>query len=238
MMTLIKFFTFLLLIVSLNANEVYATFNVEAQQSSNLAFNASGIVKNVNVDVSSEVKKGDILAVLQNSDIKATLDSAKTTLKFATRDYKRQKKIKKLIDASKFDGYAFKYENAKNQLAYQQALYDKTFLRAPFDGIIFFKDIEVGDTVSAMMLKAVFKIQTLNSRKLVLEFDQKYWKSVKVTQTFKYSVDGDKNIYFGVISKIFPHANSNNRKIKAEVKTKNFIVGLFGDGYITTEDKK
>ena len=234
----IKIFTLLLLfVVSLNASEVYATFNVRAEQSANLAFDASGIVKSVNVDVSSEVKKGDILAVLQNSDIEATLESAKTTLKFAKRDYDRQKKIKKLIDASKFDGYAFKYENAKNQLAYKEALYKKTFLRAPFDGVIFFKNIEIGDTVSGMMLKTVFKIQTLNSRKLVLEFDQKYWKSVKIGQTFKYSVDGDKSVYFGVISKIFPHANSDNRKIKAEVKTKNFLVGLFGDGYIIVEDK-
>ena len=226
------------MVLTLNADEVYATFNVEAQQSASLAFDASGIVKSVNIDVSSEVKKGDLLAVIENSDKKANLDSAKTTLKFATRDYKRQKKIKKLIDADKFDKYLFKYESAKNQLAFQQAIYDKTFLRAPFDGVIFFKDIEVGDTVSGLMLKTVFKIQSKNSRKLVLEFDQKYWKNVKVTQTFKYSVDGDKTIYTGKISKLIPYANPNTRKIKAEVQTKDLIVGLFGSGYIITQDKK
>ena len=30
--------------------------------------------------------------------------------------------------------YVFKYENAKAQLIYQQALLDKTLLKAPFDG--------------------------------------------------------------------------------------------------------
>jgi len=230
-----RILSLLLLVMSLNAQEVYATFNVLADQSANLAFDASGIVKKVNVGISSEVKQGDILAVLENDDKYAMLESVKTTLKFAKRDYERQVKIKKLIDESKFDAYELKYESAKNKLSYEQALYDKTFLRAPFDGVIFFKDIEVGDTVSGMMLKTVFKIQTLKKRKLVLEFDQKYHKSVKVGQTFKYSVDGDGTQYKGVISKIYPQANSDNRKIKAEVVAESFMVGLFGDGYIITK---
>jgi len=80
--------------------------------------------------------------------------------------------------------------------------------------------------------KTIFKIQTKNKQKLVLEFDQKYWKDIKVGQNFKYKVDGDTEIYDGKISKIYPFASSGNRKIKAEVEVEGFIVGLFGDGYI------
>ncbi|MBU1659093.1 efflux RND transporter periplasmic adaptor subunit [bacterium] len=225
-------------VLSLSAGEIYATFNVHAQQSANLAFDASGIVRKVNVDISSKVKQGDILAVLENSDIEAMLESAKTTLKYAKLDYERQLKIKNLIDESKFDAYAAQYENAKNQLAYQQALYNKTFLKAPFDGVIFEKMIEVGDTVSGMMLKTVFQLQSSNERKLVLEFDQKYWKTVKAGQTFSYSVDGDEKVYKGVLYKVYPHANNDNRKLRAEVKADSFIVGLFGDGTILVPDTK
>lgn len=69
------------LVFSLGASEIYATFNVEADKKAELAFNASGVVKSVNYDVSQSVKKGQVLAVLVNSDIKAMLDSAKTALK-------------------------------------------------------------------------------------------------------------------------------------------------------------
>lgn len=231
---MIKIVSLLLLMISLNADEVYATFNVVADKSANLAFDASGIVRKVNTDISKQVKQGDILAVLENSDKEAMLESAKTTLKFAQRDYERQLKVKKLIDESKFDAYALKYEAAKNQLSLQQALFDKTFLKAPFDGMIFFKEIEVGDTVSGMMLKTVFKIQTKKKRNLILEFDQKYHNSVKVGQKFKYSIDGDKTLHDGVIAKIYPQVDVNNRKIKAEVEVLDFMVGLFGDGYIVT----
>jgi len=221
----------------LNAGEIYATFNVEADKKAKLAFDASGITRVVNYEIANSVNKGKILASLENSDMKASLETAKTALKFAKKDYERQLKVKNLIDAGKFDQYLFKYENAKNQVAYAQAKYDKTFLRAPFDGIIYEKDIEVGDTVSGMMLKTVFKIQSKSKRKLILEFDQKYHRVVKVGQVFKYSVDGDKKVYKGVISKIYPNANSSNRKIKAEVKAKGFVTGLFGSGYITSLEK-
>jgi RND family efflux transporter MFP subunit len=228
----------LLVAFTLHAQEIYATFNVAPQKDAKLAFDASGITSVVHYEVAQNVKKGDVLASLQNDDIKATLEMAKTALKFAKKDYERQLKVKELIDAGKFDAYAFKYEDAKNQLAYAQAKYDKTFLRAPFDGVIYEKDIEVGDTVNGMMLKTVFKVQSKRERKLILGFDQKYHQLVKVGQKFKYGVDGDSKIYEGVISKIYPFANSGNRKIKAEVLVEDFIVGLFGEGYIQVPDTK
>jgi len=230
--------TIFILVSMLQAQKIYATFDVVAQQSANLAFTASGTVKSVNVDIGSIVKKGDTLAILDNSDIKAMLDKTKIILKFAKRELDRQNKIKKLIDASRYDKVLSSYESAKATVAYQKALYDKTFLKAPFDGIIYDKAIEVGDAVSGMMLKTVFKIQSLHKRKLILQFDQKYHDKVKVGQKFRYKVDGDNKIYEGVISKVYPYANYQNRKIKAEVIAKDFTVGLFGDGYILVDEDK
>ena len=228
----------LITLVSLShAENVYATFNVVAAQDAKLAFIASGIVSDVKVSIGSKVKKDAILAALGNDDIKAMLESAKTTLKYAKRSLDRQEKIKRLIDEGKFDKVVSAYEKAKNAVAYQQALYEKTFLKAPFDGVIYDKDIEVGDAVSGMMLKTVFKIQSVHERKLILEFDQKYNKDVKVGETFEYTIDGDPKRYKGVISKVYPYANFNNRKIRAEVQAKDITVGLFGDGYILTDEQ-
>ena len=220
--------------VNIFGNEIYATFNITAVQSAKLAFSSSGIVKNILVDITAIVKKDDSLAILENDDLKAMLEVQKTAVKYAKKDYDRQVKVKHMIDKAKFDQYAFKYENAKAQLKYQQALFDKTTLKAPFDGVIYEKLIEIGDVVSGKMITVVFKIQSKSSRKLILEFDQKYHKDIKTGDTFKYKIDGDKKQYQGTISKIYPYANTKTRKIKAEVLTQNLMVGLFGDGYITT----
>lgn len=240
------------LVLMLNAQEIYANFHIEAIQSANLAFDASGTVKKVYVDVSSRVKKGDKLAELYNDDKKASLEmaeaaveNAQVVLKFAKKDYERQLIIKDLIDKAQFDKYALNYESAKAaltqaqaNLAYQKALYEKTVLYAPFEGVIFEKSVEEGDVVSGMMLRTVFKIQNPNERKLILEFDQKYWQSVKKGQKFKYKVDGDAKEYEGEISKIYPHVDNEKRKLNAEVKAKDLVVGLFGEGYIQIPSKK
>lgn len=234
-----KILLMLMVLSSLSYGEnIYATFNVVAKQDAKLAFIASGIVQKVNVDIGSKVKKGEVLAKLDNDDVAAMLQSAKTSLKFAKRSLQRQKKVQKLIDEAKFDVVLNNYEKAKNALAYQEALYAKTFLKAPFDGVIYDKAIEVGDGVSGMMLKTVFKIQSKDARKLILEFDQKYSDEVKVGDMFEYSVDGDERVSKAKISKIYPYADFHNRKIRAEVEVKSLRVGLFGDGYIVTQSKK
>ena len=229
---------FMLLILNMQAEEVYATFSVQADQSANLAFTSSGIVNNISVDVATIVKKDDILVQLQNADLKAALNIASTSLKYAKREYDRQLKVKQLVDESRLDSHAFKFENAKAQVDYQQALLNKTILRAPFDGVIYEKSVELGDAVSGAMIRTILKIQSLHKRKLILGFDQKYWKTIKAGQTFKYGIDGDTKMYVGKISKVYPYANSSNRKIIAEVEAKDFTPGLFGEGYIIIDEKK
>ena len=227
----------ILLLNFANAQEIYATFTVEPLQDAKLAFISSGIVDKVNVDIGSFVKKGEVLAQLENSDIKALLDITRTALKYAKKDYERQIKIKELIDEAKFDGVANRYENAKNQLAYQQALYNKTFLRAPFNGVIYEKEIEVGDAVSGLMLTTVFKIQSKSKRKLILSFDQKSHKLIKLGDIFSYKIDGDTKTYKAKITKIYPRINTKNRKMKVETRADNLLTGLFGDGYIEVSGK-
>ncbi len=225
----------LFMALQLNAEEIYATFDIEAQKSASLAFSSSGIIEKMNVDIGSTVKKDELLAELLNDDIKAMVEVSTVALKYAKSDYERQKKVQQHINEALFDSFAYKYDNAKVQLRYQETLLDKTYLRAPFDGIITAKRVEIGDVVSGQMITEVFDIQSLKERKLILKFDQKYHQKVKVGDTFKYKVDGDNNTYAGMISKIYPTIDSKSRKMFAEVKAQGFPVGLFGDGYITTK---
>ena len=225
----------LFMALQLNAEEIYATFDIEAQKSASLAFSSGGIIEKMNVDIGSTVKKDELLAELLNDDIKAMVEVSTVALKYAKSDYERQKKVQQHINESLFDSFAYKYDNAKVQLRYQESLLAKTYLRAPFDGVITAKRVEIGDVVSGQMITEVFDIQSLKERKLVLRFDQKYHQKVKVGDSFKYKVDGDDSTYSGTIYKIYPTIDSKSRKMFAEVKAKGFPVGLFGDGYITTK---
>ncbi|MDM5270922.1 efflux RND transporter periplasmic adaptor subunit [Sulfurovum sp. zt1-1] len=227
----------IMMATAIYAEEVYATFQVEADKSAELAFSSSGIVNKVHIDVGSIVKKDDVLASLENSDLKAMLESAQAAEKYAKKDFDRQQKVKQVIDQAQFDQYAYKYENAKAQAAYQKALFEKTVLKAPFDGVIFKKMVEEGDVVSGAMIRTILMIQSLHERKLILTFDQKYHATVKVGDLFKYKVDGDDNLYEGKIIKIYPALDIDKRKVIAEVEAKDLMVGLFGEGMIITNEK-
>ena len=216
------------------AKEIYATFTVHAKQKANLAFNYSGIIKDLHVDIMSVVKKGDALATLVSDNLVATIDASNVTLKYANLDYKRHQGLykKKLIDKSMLDKYAMAYEAIKAHIEIEKTRYAKTILRAPFDGVITRRMIELGDVVSGQTLKTAFNIQSEHARILVVEFDQKYNSDVNIGDTFLYKVDGDEKQYEGEIYRIYPEANSNNRKIALQVIAKDLKVGLFGEGKI------
>lgn len=226
---------YFMVLVALNGEDIYATFDVKAQQEAKLGFSTGGIVKEIFVDIGSVVKKGDVLAVLDNADLKALTQSAKVGLKFAQKDYERQKQVKQYINPSQLDQYEKAYETAKAQLAYQEALLDKTLLKAPFDGTIVAKGVEVGDVVTGQFGSSAFEIHSTESMKLVLNFDSKYYDTVSNGDLFVYQIDGGDQEYNGTISKIYPAIDTKSRTIGAEVVAHGFPSGLFGTGMIKVE---
>ena len=235
-----------LALATLRAESIYATFDVVAQQRAELSLTASGIIAEIDVEVGSKVKKGDVLLRLDNKDMqeavalaKARLALAKIDLKYAKRNYERFAKVKNVIDEGEFDKYASAYEKAKSavqeakvNVAYKQALLDKTVLKAPFDGVIYDKPVEVGDVVSGAMVKILLRLQSAEAMKLRLEVDQKYWRVLKPGLPFHYRIDGDPHLREGRLSLVYPYADSANRKIIAEVPAKGIVPGLFGEGEI------
>ena len=224
-----------ILTVANYAQGVYATFNVVPKKEASLAFSTNGMVADVKVDIGSKVERKQILATLENSDLKAYVAKARAGLEFAKKSYNRALKAKDVQNKAIFDKFDFEYKSAKANLALALANYNKSILKAPFSGIITAKAVEVGDVVSAMAPRMLLKIES-NQRKLVLEFDQKYLASVKVGDIFKYKLDGSNKVRSGKIYKIYPMVDSKNHTVKAEVEAGTLASGLFGDGTIELGD--
>jgi RND family efflux transporter MFP subunit len=225
----------LVLAAFLHAEDIYATFNVEAKRSANLAFSIGGIVDKVFVDVGSKVKKKQILAKLENRDLKAALRLNKTELKYAKRDFARAQKAKGALDSAAFDKFAYRKDIAKVKVALEQIKLDKTYLKAPFDGVITYKNIEKGDVVTAMNPRVVYKIQSQKRRVLKISFDQKYASIVKVGDIFEYKLDDNNKTFKAKITKIYPTIDAKTQKARAEAESFDIMVGKFGDGYIKVQ---
>lgn len=139
----------------------------------------SGTVTRYSADFNDEVKAGDVLVELDQDRIKATIEQrqaavsmaearveeAQVSLDQALLDQERIEESAKLFASSKFerDQARLTVQAARAQLRAAQANveavtaelrnarseFDKTIIRAPIDGVVISRDIDVGQTVAA-----------------------------------------------------------------------------------------
>lgn len=136
---------------------------VSASNSASLSFEVAGKVEVVNVEIGDEVKKGQILAVLDEEPYKLDLTAAEAEVTEANArivdkkaEYERQERVyrqgagaKGKLDAAKYD-----YEAAKSGVDFQMAKLNiakrslrKTELQAPYDGSVARRMVEPGEEV-------------------------------------------------------------------------------------------
>ena len=228
------FIATLLMFQALIAGEVYATFDVVSEKSSELGLSISGVVGALHVEVGSKVKKGDLLLALNNSQERNEFEIARKNAEHSLKTYERYAKIADVIDKEKMENYAYDRDinllNAQNK----EIVVRKTELRAPYDLVVAQKNTEVGNIVLGSQTK-LLNVVSLDDVKLVLKFDEKYWKSIKLGQKFTYKVDGSDAIFEGKITKIYPTILAATREMQAEVKATDLMPGLFGNGMISVE---
>ena len=110
----------------------------------------SGVIEKLFVDFNSEVKKGQLLAQLDETPLmaqldqsKASVDQAEAQVKYQKATYERYKALlaKKLIAQSDFDLAEFNYNNALGSLNNAKSMYDKNKINlsyariySPIDG--------------------------------------------------------------------------------------------------------
>jgi RND family efflux transporter MFP subunit len=140
---------------------------IAAANSATISTRMMGFVDQVNVKVGDKVKKGQLLMVINNADlqaksaqVKAAIAAAEAGFGNAEKDYKRFQSLMKSnsISQKEMDDMSTRYEMMKSQLegAKQQqsevnAQLQYVNLKAPFDGVITNRFIEVGDMANPGM---------------------------------------------------------------------------------------
>lgn len=229
-----KIFLALLVFVSVaNCAEVYATFISKPSKGAKVAFSSSGIVKSIKFDVGDSVKKGQVMAVLQNEDLTSLESTSKAEAKFATAEYNRYAQVKQYISPAQLDSYRLKKENANTQLQYSRSMLNKSILKAPFSGIVTARNIEIGDMVTSQTTtNSAFTMQTSGPMKLLIKYDSKYYGLPKVGSVFVYQIGGKGATRSAKITKIYPTVEEKTNMILAEAIVDNIPSGLFGTGKI------
>ncbi|HNX56800.1 MAG TPA: efflux RND transporter periplasmic adaptor subunit [Prolixibacteraceae bacterium] len=189
------------------SNTVTATGTLEAVKTITVGTQVSGVIDKIFVDYNSVVKKGQLLAQLDETPLlaqleqtKASVDQAEAQVKYQKATYERYKALlaKKLIAQADYDQVEFNYQNAVGALKNAQSNYDKNKINlsyariySPIDGVVLDRAVEVGQTVAASFnTPTLFTIANdLTQMKVEAKVDEADIGQLKLDQRVEFTVD-------------------------------------------------
>lgn len=215
---------------------VTATGTIEPVTKVEVGTQVSGIISNVYVDYNSIVKKGDVIAELDRTNLISELSSSENNMKSAQVEYEYQKKNlertttlyeKGLVSADDFDTANLAFQKAKN--SYETSKFNVQKARtnlgyatitSPIDGVVLSKAIEEGQTVaSSYNTPTLFTIAAdLTDMRLIADIDEADIGNVKVGQRCVYTVDAFPNDEFeGFVTQVRQEPTTTSNVVTYEV---------------------
>lgn len=217
-------------------NSITATGTIEPVTSVTVGTQVSGIVSKLFVDYNSVVKKGQVIAELDKTNLMSQLNTAKTQLataqsqlNYQTANYKRYKTLfeKGLVAADDFDNAKLSYTQAKEQVvsAKEEVQRAQTNLgyatiTSPIDGVVLSKSVEEGQTVAASFsTPELFTIaQDLTNMQVVADVDEADIGDVKEGERVSFTVDAYPDDTFeGEVKQVRQEATTTNNVVTYEV---------------------
>ena len=215
---------------------VTATGTIEPVTSVTVGTQVSGIVSRIYVDYNSVVKKGQVIAELDKTNLTselntatANLASAQSSLNYETDNYKRYKTLysKGLVSSDEYESAKLSYEKAlqtvvsqKEQLTKAQTNLGYATITSPIDGVVLSKAVEEGQTVAASFnTPELFSIaKDLKDMRVIADIDEADIGEVKEGENVKFTVDAFPNDTFeGVVTQVRQEATTTNNVVTYEV---------------------
>jgi len=217
---------------------------IVAQRKASVASKATGRLIYLGVVEGDKVKKGQVIARIEDDDVKALLNQAIANLSLneaklvdAENKYNRQKKLfeKKLGTESDYQTAEANYKTvlasinvAKAQVKKAEVDLENTYIRAPFDGTVLTKNADVGEIVSplgasATSRSAVVTIADMSSLQVEADVSESNIDRIKQNQNCEISLDAYSNIrYPGYVAKIVPTADRSKATVMVKVAFKKY----------------
>jgi membrane fusion protein, multidrug efflux system len=216
--------------------QLEAVGSLRAVNGADLAFEVSGIVKEIEFNSGDDVETGALLMTLRSDDDLGKLQALQATAELSDVNYKRdqeQFKIKAVSQAA-IDADAANLKNAKAQVAEQQAVLDKKFLRAPFAGRLGVRAVDIGQFVSAGT--TIVTLQSLDPIYVDFFLPQQKLSQISMGQEVTAKIDTfPDRVFTGKISAINPKVDTATRNVQVRATLTNHDRALLPGMYATVD---
>jgi HlyD family secretion protein len=218
------------------STSITATGTIEPVTSVTVGTQVSGIVSKLYVDYNSVVKKGQVIAELDKTNLiselnraKADLTSAQSSLNYETSNYNRYKTLfeKGLVSADEYESAKLSFERARQTVnssseSVQKAQTNLGYatITSPIDGVVLSKSVEEGQTVAASFnTPELFTIaQDLTDMRVIADIDEADIGGVKEGQRVTFTVDAFPDDKFeGQVTQVRQQATTSSNVVTYEV---------------------
>ncbi|MCX7876887.1 MAG: efflux RND transporter periplasmic adaptor subunit [Melioribacteraceae bacterium] len=217
---------------------------VVAQRKAAVASKGMGRLVYLGVVEGDKVFTNQIIARLEDNDIKAQLAQAQANLKLveaelldAENNFNRQKQLLQTGSTSQMQVEAaeFRYkrvlasiELAKAQILAAEVALENTLIRAPFNGTVLTKNADVGEVVAPLgaginAKAAVVTIADMNSLQVEADVSESNIEKIEVGQSCKITLDAyPGHSYEGYVAKIVPTADRGKATVLVKIGFKHY----------------
>ncbi len=210
--------------------------SLRAVLGADLSLEVAGVVDTITFNSGDDIEQGKLLLKLRADDDVAKLESLRAVAQLNEIIYERDQKQFKMqaVSQATLDTDAANLKNAKAQVAQQQAILDKKFLRAPFDGHLGIRAVDLGQYLSAGT--TIVTLQALDPIFVDFFVPQQSVDQVRLGQTITVKVDAFRGQTFtGEISALNPKVDSGSRNVQIRATLKNPDHKLLPGMYATVD---
>lgn len=217
---------------------------VVARRKAAVASKGTGTLVYLAVEEGDRVKKGQIIARLDDSDVVATLRRSRENLRVAEadledakKDYERKRSViaKRAISQADYDAAEARYkrvvasiEAAKFAVREAEVAVENTRIIAPFDGTVLKKNADVGEIVAplagaASSKAAVVTIADMSSLEVEADVSEANITRVSAEQNCEIALDAyPQQRYPGFVNNIVPTADRAKATVLVKIKFKRY----------------
>lgn len=214
-------------------DKIFTTGTILANEEVELRSEASGKITKISLEEGSQVKKGQLLLKINDSELQAQLTRAKYRLNLATEREDRQRKLldKGGISQEDYDATLNEVNVLKSEVTLIEAQIEKTEVRAPFDGRVGLKYVSEGSYISPST--RIASLQDVNPVKIDFSVPERYVNTVEVGDKITFTVQGTDETFEGEIYAIEPRIDSQTRTLQIRARSENpkelLVPGAFAD---------
>lgn len=195
--------------------QLSAVGSLRAERGADLSAEAAGIVEGISFKSGDDVKAGQMLLQLRSADDQAHLESLKAAAALAESVNNRDLAQFKAgaVSQATLDSDAANLRSARAQVAEQQALVDKKFVRAPFAGHLGIRSVDLGQYLAAGT--KVVTLQQLDPIFVDFYLPQQSLGQIKVGQKLSAVSDTYPELPFtGQVAAIDPRVDTDTRNVQ------------------------